>query len=280
MAKAAVVTGCSSGIGYETALSLARHGYKTYATMRNASKSKEILDAAAAENLDLAVTALDVSSKESIDAAMDEILDREGRIDVLVNNAGYVMFGTLEEVSISEFREQFETNFFGIINLLHRAVPAMRKQGGGRIVNISSVAGRIGLPCTSAYISSKFALEGLSESLRYEVDQFNIKVVLIEPGVIKSNLFNSMKVAGADGSSPYSALTKGVLSGIGTMAELGTPPADVASAVIRAIQEKEPQPRYIVGKDAAMFLDIKKAKTDLEFEKYLKEELFASQEPR
>jgi len=280
MRKVAVVTGCSSGIGCETALRLARQGYRTYATMRDTSKSGEILDVAAAETLDLAVTALDVSSKESIDAAMDKILGKEGRIDVLVNNAGYVMFGTLEEVNISEFRDQFETNFFGVINLLHRTLPIMRKHGGGHIVNISSVAGRIGLPCTPAYISSKFALEGLSESLRYEVDQFNIKVVLIEPGVVKSNLFHSMKVADTDDRSPYTALTKGVLSSIGTMAELGTPPADVASAVIRAIQEEEPQPRYPVGKDAMMFLDIKKTKTDLEFEKYLKEELFAFQEPR
>ena len=144
MDKVAVVTGCSSGIGYETALALAREGYFTYATMRDASRGDKILDAAREENLNISVVELDVDSASSIDSAMDRIVSEKDRVDVLVNNAGYVIFGTVEDLTVKEFREQFETNFFGVIRMIQKAAPVMRRNGGGHIVNVSSVAGRIG----------------------------------------------------------------------------------------------------------------------------------------
>ncbi len=273
MDKVAVVTGCSSGIGYETALALAREGYFTYATMRNASRGDKILDAAKEENLNISVVELDVDSASSIDSAMDRIVSEKDRVDVLVNNAGYVIFGTVEDLTVKEFREQFETNFFGVIRMIQKAAPVMRRNGGGHIVNVSSVAGRIGFPGTPAYISSKFALEGLSESLRYELDSFGIKVIIIEPGVIKTNFFNAMRVATPGPDSPYRGITENVISGIKMMSELGTPPSDVAGTIVRAIRDKNPPPRYTVGNDAVMFLEARRAKTDVEFENYLKKEL-------
>ena len=152
----------------------------------------------------------------------------------------------------------------------------MRKQNSGIIVNISSVVGKIGLPGSPAYISTKFALEGLSECLRYELGQFGIKTTLIEPGVIKTNFFNSMKVPESKIDPKYKTLTDNMLAGLKMMAEMGTAPSQVADVIIKAIHDDEILPRYIVGTDAAMFLEAKKMKTDLEFEKYMSKELFPS----
>ncbi len=273
MEKVAVITGSSSGIGRETSLALAREGYATYATMRDVSKGADMLETAKGEGLEMHLLVLDVDSAESARSAMDAIIAKHGRIDVLVNNAGYGIFGAVEDVTLDEYRAQFETNFFGIIRLIQMAAPVMRASSGGHIINISSVAGRIGFPGTPAYISSKFALEGLSESIRYELGQFGIKVILIEPGVVKTGFFDSMKVAKAP-DSPYAKMTGKVITGVKMMAQLGTEPAEVAAAIVRAIGDPKPQPRYIVGNDAAMFLEARKAKTDLEFEDYLKGELF------
>jgi NAD(P)-dependent dehydrogenase (short-subunit alcohol dehydrogenase family) len=183
----AVVTGSSSGIGYETSLLMARNGFFTYATMRSTDKSNKIIDLKRNERLLLEVLKLDVTDDKSVKEAIERIVNEQGKIDVLVNNAGYALLGPLEDLSIQEVKEQFETNVFGVIRVTKEILPIMRRQLHGTIVNISSIAGRIGFPLTSAYVSSKFALEGLSESIAYEVEQFGIKVILIEPGVIKTN---------------------------------------------------------------------------------------------
>ena len=185
--RIAIVTGSSSGIGFETSLALARNGFYTYATMRNLDKSKTILELARLEELPLEVLRLNVTDDKSVKKAIEKIANEQERIDVLVNNAGYALVGPFEELSIEEFKEQFETNVLGAIRVTQGVLPIMRKQRCGTIVNISSIAGRIGFPLTSAYVSSKFALEGLSESIAYETEQFRIKVILIEPGVIKTN---------------------------------------------------------------------------------------------
>lgn len=276
MEKVAVVTGSSSGIGFETSLALARDGFYTFATVRDVKKSDKILQIAKKEKLNLEIIELDVDNEKSINSAIEKILAKKQRIDVLVNNAGWGLFGSVEDVPLKEFRAQFETNFFGIISIIQKVAPIMRKQGSGVIVNISSVAGRIGFPGSPAYISSKFALEGLSESLRYELGQFGVKVIIIEPGVVKTNFFSSMKVAEPKPDSPYKEITQKVIMGIKMMAELGTPPSEVAKVILNAIKEENPRPRYIVGNDAQMFLEAKKAKTDTEFENYLKKELFSS----
>lgn len=275
MDKVALVTGSSSGIGFETALSLARDNYFTYASMRNTGKAGKIQEIAKKENLNLKVIELDVDKEDSIKSAVKKIQEEQDRIDVLVNNAGYGLFGCIEDVTIDELKAQFQTNFFGIVSLIQKIAPIMRKQGSGIIVNVSSVAGRIGFPGTPAYISSKFALEGLSESMRYELSPFGIKTIIIEPGVIQTNFFSSMKVAHGKPDSPYKEITEKVMNGVKMMAEMGTPPSEVAKTIMKAIKTDEPLPRYVVGSDASMFLEAKKMKTDLEFENYIKKELFS-----
>lgn len=275
MDKVALVTGSSSGIGFETSLALAREGYYTYSTMRYVTKGNTIKDVAKKENLKIEILELDVNKDETIRNCVNQILKEKNRIDILVNNAGYGLFGCLEDISMEELKAQFETNFFGVVRMLQAVLPVMRKQKSGIVVNVSSVAGRIGFPVSPAYISSKFALEGLSESLRYELMPFGIKVVIIEPGVIKTNFMSSVKRA-AKTDSVYKEITNKVISGITMMAGMGTPAEEVAKTIMKAIESENPLPRYSVGNDAAMFLEAKKMKTDQEFENYIKKELFGS----
>jgi len=276
MQKVALVTGSSSGIGLESVLALARDGYHTFASMRNISKAGELENAAKKENLSIEIIELDVDKEESIVSAIKKVIADAGRLDVLVNNAGYGQFGCTEDVSVEDFRKQFETNFFSIVRIVQEVAPIMRNQNSGIIINISSVAGKIGLPGSPAYISSKFALEGFGECLRYELGQFGIKTTLIEPGVIKTNFFESMKIPDSKTDPKYKQLTDHIHSGLKMMVELGTPPSQVADVIIKAIHDDEILPRYIVGTDAAMFMEAKKTKTDIEFERYLSKELFPS----
>ncbi len=274
MQKVALVTGSSSGIGYETCLALAKDGFQTFASMRDIKKSEKLKQIADKENLPIIILELDVDSEESVVSAVKKIMKDSNRIDVLVNNAGYGQFGCLEDVSIDEFRKQFETNLFSIVRIIQEVAPIMRKQGSGIIVNISSLAGRMGLPGSPAYISSKFALEGLTECLRYELGMFGVKTTLIEPGVVKTNFFKSMRIPESKKDPKYKQITEKMLSGLKMMVEMGTPPSQVAEAVVKAIHDKEIMPRYIVGADAAMFMEAKRSKSDIEFEKYMSKELF------
>ena len=275
MESVALVTGCSSGIGLETAIALGREGHFTYATMRDVKKSGSLDKIVNDEGLPIKVLELDVDSEKSVDDAIVKIMEEKGRVDTLINNAGWGMWGAVEDVSIEEFKQQFETNFFSIIRLIQKVAPIMRKQKSGNIVNVSSVAGKIGFPVSPAYISSKFALEGLSECIRFELGPFGINVIIIEPGVIKTNFFDSMKMAKKSNSdSVYNEITSKVVSGVKMMAEMGTEPKEVADTIIKSINEEKPLPRYIVGNDAMMFLEAKKMKTDIEFENYIKKELY------
>jgi NAD(P)-dependent dehydrogenase (short-subunit alcohol dehydrogenase family) len=176
---------------------------------------------------------------------------------------------------MEDLKAQFETNFFGVVRVSQQVIPIMRNQKAGTIINISSVAGKIGFPVSPAYISSKFALEGLSESMRYELSPFGINTIIIEPGVIKTNFMPSTKKS-TKPDSVYKDITNKVISGISMMAEMGTPAQEVAKTIIKALKSENPQPRYPVGNDAVMFLEAKKTKTDLEFENYIKKELFSS----
>ena len=274
MDKVALVTGSSSGIGLETSLALARDGFRTFASMRDTGKATELQEAAKKENLSIDVIELDVDKEDSIVSAVKKIMSDAGRIDVLVNNAGYGQFGCTEDVPIDDFRKQFETNFFSIVRIIQEVAPIMRKQGSGVIVNISSVVGKMGLPGSPAYISTKFALEGFSECLRYELGQFGVQTTIIEPGVIKTNFFKSMKIPESKSDPKYKELTDKILSGLKMMVEMGTAPSQVAEVVIKAIHDKEILPRYTAGTDAAMFMEARKMKTDIEFEKYMGKELF------
>jgi short-subunit dehydrogenase len=189
----AVVTGSSTGIGFETSLLLARNGFYTYATMRDTGKSDKIEKIAYTENLPLEVLPLDVDNDTSVKNTIHKILDEKKKVDVLVNNAGYGLFGALEDISIEEAKEQFETNLFGAIRTIKETLPSMRKQRNGIIINVSSIAGVVGIPAECIYVSTKFALEGLSESISYELQPYGIKVILVEPGVINTNFVPNIK---------------------------------------------------------------------------------------
>jgi NAD(P)-dependent dehydrogenase (short-subunit alcohol dehydrogenase family) len=206
--KVAVVTGSSSGMGYETSLILARNGFYTYATMRKleGEGSKQIIDIAKNENLPLQVIQLDVNDDKSVTDAINRIAKEKDRIDVVINNAGYDLMGALEETSMEEIKAQFETNFFGAVTVMQAVIPTMRKQGAGIIVNITSLGGRISFPLNSPYHATKFALEGLSESIKYELEPFGIKIIVIEPGGVDSNFLKNLKMAAKTSdplSSPY-----------------------------------------------------------------------------
>jgi NAD(P)-dependent dehydrogenase (short-subunit alcohol dehydrogenase family) len=275
----ALVTGSSSGIGFETALHLARNGYKTYASMRNLEKSKDITQVATREKLPVEVVQLDVDEDSSVKQAVDKIVATEDpRIDVLVNNAGYGLFGALEDLSIPEMKAQFETNFFGVIRVTQQVIPVMRKQKSGTIVNISSVGGRIGIPGLSAYHSTKFALEGLSESISYELEPFGIKVVLIEPGFIRTNIMNSSIIAkkAQDQKSPYFSLTQQLersfkAAMVNTSAS--STPEVVAKVVVQAITSESPKLRYAVGNDAASIIQARTTLSDTEFGGLIKQQI-------
>jgi short-subunit dehydrogenase len=202
----ALVTGSSSGIGFETSLALARNGFHTYATMRKLEDgvSKQIIDIAKNENLPLQVIQLDVNDDKSVTDAINRIAKEKDRIDVVINNAGYDLMGALEETSIDEIKAQFETNFFGAIRIMQAVIPMMRKQRSGKIVNITSLGGRISIPQYSIYNGTKFALKGLSESIQYELEPFGIKIILIEPGAVGSNFWRNIKIANRASSNPNS----------------------------------------------------------------------------
>ncbi len=239
MEKVALVTGSSSGIGFETSLALARDGFYTFATMRDVSKGDKLMEISKKENLMIDIIELDVDKEDSIKNTVQNIMEKKQRIDLLVNNAGWGLWGSVEDVSVDEFKTQFETNFFAIIRMIQEVLPIMRKQNSGNIVNISSVAGRIGFPISPAYISSKFALEGLSESLRFELMPFGINVIIIEPGVIKTNFFEPIKLAKkAENTDVYKDITTKVISGVKMMAQMGTEPKVVADTIIQAIKEE------------------------------------------
>ena len=235
--KVAVVTGSSSGIGFETSLALARNGFMTYATMRNLDKSENTKSLAEKEKLPLKIVQLDVTDDGSVKNAMQSITDEANRMDVLVNNAGYPLNGAFEDLAMEEIKAQFETNLFGVIRVTQAVLPIMRKRKSGIIVNISSGAGRFGYPGGSAYVSTKFAIEGLSKSMAYELEPFGIKVVLIEPGVIKTNFVNSIVAAkkSQDPNSPYAQLMQNVATSFQHMIEGGSSTDVVAKVVLKAV---------------------------------------------
>ena len=271
MRQVALITGCSSGIGYETALTLARNGFCTYAGVRNTKNSDTLEKKIAKEKLDLNILQLDVNDRSSIENAVNQIKTEEKRIDVLINNAGYGLVGFFEELRLDEIRSQFETNFFGVLTVTKKIIPLMREQKSGTIINISSGAGQVGFPGISAYASTKFAIEGFSESLMYELFPFGIRVIIIEPGVIKTNFFHNCIVSekSSKKSSSYSNSLKKIQKNIELMQEHATHPIEVAKVILQALKTDEPKQRYVVGNDAAMILEAKKSLSDIEFKKMM-----------
>jgi NAD(P)-dependent dehydrogenase (short-subunit alcohol dehydrogenase family) len=265
--RVAIVTGSSSGIGLDTSITLAQNGFLTYATMRNLDKGSIIETAAEKEKIPIRVVELDVTDDRSVSDAIQRIISEIGKIDVLVNNAGYGLVGAFEDLSMEEIKSQYETNVFGLMRVTQKVLPIMRNQESGIIVNVSSGAGIFGYPGGSAYVSTKFAVEGLTESISYELESFGIKVVLIEPGFIRTNFANAMILAkkAQDPNSPYSAMMQTIQSNSGEMAKNASPVDSVSSAILKAVTSTRPNLRYLVGKDVETWAANKKATSDTEF---------------
>jgi NAD(P)-dependent dehydrogenase (short-subunit alcohol dehydrogenase family) len=270
--KVALVTGSSTGIGFDTSLALARNGFYTYATMRNLQDSNKILDISKKEQLPLDVLPLDVNDDKSILDTINKINEKNKRIDVLVNNAGYALAGPLEGTSIDEIRAQFETNFFGAIKVMQSVIPIMRNQRSGRIVNITSMGGRVAVPLDSLYHGTKFALEGVSECIRYELGTFGIRIILVEPGAVGSNFWKNLKMTSVSQNphSPYRQILDNVSKVFSKMTENVIHPSEVSKVVVNAVTSDNPEFRYVVGKDANMIIDAKKNMSEREYEHFIK----------
>ena len=274
--KVAIVTGSSSGIGYATSLLLARNGFYTYASVHDINKSASLQTIADSEKLPLKPIQLEVTDDSSVNDAVHKIVSEKGRIDVLVNNAGYGLFGAFEDLSMDEIKAQFETNFFGVIRVTQQVIPIMRTQrngsrGGGIIVNVGSINGQLAFPVLSAYSATKFAIEGLSESIAYELEPFGIKVILIQPGPIRSNF---MKVSllpkrALDPRSPYSELVQKFYDKTNSQHDDAISPEEVAKTIFYAISIEKPEFRYVVGNYALSLLEARNNTPYSEFQKMI-----------
>jgi NAD(P)-dependent dehydrogenase (short-subunit alcohol dehydrogenase family) len=284
--KIAIVTGSSSGIGLETSLTLAENNFTTYATMRNLDKASNILEVAERKNLPINVVQLDVTDDTSVQQAIQFVSEKEGRIDLLVNNAGYALLGAAEDLCSEDIQAQFNTNLFGVYRTIKEVIPIMRKQaGGGTIINIGSVNGFVASPCASAYVATKFALEGLTQSLRYELAPFGIKVTIIDAGAIKTNIItNGMRIPKKieeqlrrqqqqkqqnTNTSPFAEMTINILEKSKTIISNGSHPRVVSDIVLKAAKAEKPQPRYPAGDDAEKLLETRRQMTDGEFEEFI-----------
>ncbi len=250
MAKTVLITGASSGIGKETALYFHSKGWNVVATMRN----PESCDLK--EKPGLVLTRLDVTDLVSIKKAFSNAKEKYKKIDVLVNNAGYGLTGPFESYSDEQIRRQFDTNVFGLMSVTREVIPMLRAQGGGMIINIASMGGRISFPLYSAYNASKWAVEGFSESLMYELVQFNIRVKMIEPGVVKTNFYGRSMEKPQD-IGPYSRYVKRTMDNM-DKAGGALSPSVVAMTVYTAAMDPSQRLRYSVGRDAQMLMTARK----------------------
>src|SRR3989440_8221697 len=240
MSQTILVTGASSGIGQSTARLLAERGFTVFGTARKPDASKRE---------PFTMLALDVRSDESVRTCVDQVMAKAGRLDVLVNNAGYAMMGAAEETSVEEARAQFETNFFGIVRMVNAVLPAMRAARAGKIINISSLAGNTAIPFSAFYSASKFAVEGYSEALWHEVRPFGISVSLVEPGFVNTPIGEASPVA-ARALPEYETTRKRMLAKFGRALEAGIPPEQVARRVLQIVEDPNPRLRYRVGAQA------------------------------
>lgn len=262
--RIAVVTGISSGIGKEIARALARNGFRVFGTVRNVDTS----------NVDLAnvhVLQLDVRDEASARSCVHTVVDEAGRIDVLVNNAGYTLIGALEETTMEEARALFETNFFGTLRMNRAVLPIMRKQAYGCIINIGSAAGFVPAPYQGIYSASKHALEGYSESLDHEVRQFGIRVSVVEPGFTRTNIDRNAQVA-RDLLPVYTKDREHVMKAVHENNTQGADPTTVATVVLKAIGARSPRLLYLAGGDAKLVSRLRKFAPSGLFDKGLRKQ--------
>jgi NAD(P)-dependent dehydrogenase (short-subunit alcohol dehydrogenase family) len=263
--EAVLITGCSSGIGRATAEHLATRGYTVYATARKLDSIADL------EAHGCRLLALDVTDEASMSAAVKAVEDAEGAVGVLVNNAGYSQSGAVESVPMDAVRRQFETNVFGLVRMCQLVLPGMRNQGWGRIVNLSSMGGRLVFPGGGFYHASKFAVEAISDALRFEVKGFGVGVTIIEPGLIKTEFGNaaigSLEPTGGDDDGPYAhfnnvvgSVTAGAYEGGGGLSRFGAGPEAVAKAIEKAI--KRPRSRMPVTASARLMINMRRFTPD------------------
>lgn len=253
--KIALITGSSSGIGLLTAIEFARNGYYVVATMRDRSRSGRLEEAAqkagVRDRLDL--RQLDVTAFDTIPTAIDAIVRDHGRIDVLVNNAGFSMAGFAEDLSLDDFRHQFETNFFAVVAMTKAVIPVMRHQRSGHIIQVASVAGRVGNPLLSAYCSSKFAVEGWSEAVRMELRSLGIRVVIIEPGAFDTDIWTRNVTVGKGAlnpNSPNKERSQRFAEFVKSRNKKHPDAIAVARLIVSVANRPNPRLRYMIGKDA------------------------------
>ncbi|PEJ39704.1 oxidoreductase [Bacillus pseudomycoides] len=262
MSKIVIITGASSGFGFLTALELAKKDYFVIATMRNLNKQTELLSQAAALHLqqNIKIHQLNVTDQKSIHA-FQLFLKELNQVDILVNNAGYASGGFIEEIPVEEYRRQFETNVFGAISITQIVLPYMRKQKSGKIINVSSISGQVGFPGLSPYVSSKYALEGWSESLRLEVKPYGIDVSLIEPGSYNTNIWEVGKELAenySESTSPYKAYMDKIQNHINNGSDTFGNPVDVARKIVAIAEAKNATLRYPIGKGVKLMIVAKK----------------------
>ena len=248
--KVALVAGVSSGIGRAVALLLSSRGFRVFGTVRHLSPSDR-----RSGNLDF--IPLDVRDEESVEACVRSVLDQARKIDVVVNNAGYTLVGSLEETSIEEAKQLFDTNFFGVLRMNRAVLPAMRQQGSGRIINIGSMVGFLPAPYQGIYAASKHALEGYSESLDHEVRQFGIRVLVVGPGFTRTKIAKNALTT-RQRLEPYDTEREILLNAIKSNNERGQGPAAVAAVVLRSLESRLPQARYVVGPGTGFVLQMRK----------------------
>jgi len=264
MKKVVIVTGASAGIGKATALQLIKEGHTVYGAARRVEKMDELVSAGGK------AVAIDLTRHEQVHTEIQKIIETEGRIDVLVNNAGYAVYGAIEEVSYEQAKQQLEVNLFGLAEATKAVLPAMRSQKSGTIVNVSSIGGKVYGPLAAWYHASKFGLEGWSDTLRLEVSQFGINVVVIQPGVIKTEFSEAMdQKLTQDSSSPYKDLEHIALKMIENTNKPGqySEPIVIANTISKAINSKNPKTRYAAGKMAKQTLLARKMLSDKAFDK-------------
>ena len=257
-----LVTGASRGIGLATCLSLGRAGHRVFATMRDPDRAPKLGAAASSESLPITISAMDVDSDESVRDEVGQVIAQHGPLDALVNNAGIERRGSVEELDLAEFRAVMETNYFGAIRCMQAVLPSMRTRGTGCIVNVTSVAGRIAASPLGPYAASKSALEAISEALAQEVRAFGIRVAIVEPGIINTDMARSISTESDRSLYPHDHRMAGLFT-----ASLMTPTGpDLVGAKIREIIEGDSrQLRHPVGPDAEPFLDWRAAMTDEEW---------------
>ena len=271
ISKAVLITGCSTGIGRATALHLAKSGYTVFATAR---RVEAIADLA---GQGCTVLPLDVCDEASMRAAVAQVESAAGAVGVLVNNAGYGSEGPVEEVPMEEVRRQFETNVFGLLRLTQLCLPGMRRQRWGKVVNLSSMGGRMTLPGGGVYHATKYAVEALSDAMRFEVGGFGVDVVVVEPGAIRTEFGNTAiaRVDALGGSGDYADFREALKTNIrdayeGRMAALAAGPEAVAAVIARAIEARRPRTRYVITAGARVLLGLRRWLPDRAFDAFLR----------